>query len=71
MININCNLKKIMKYLVHMIVIMLLVRWIIPQQVSLINILSIGFGASISLILLDLYTPYIVNGRNNNIDYVD
>jgi hypothetical protein len=70
MININCNLKKIMKYLVHMIVVMLLVRWIIPHKVYLIDILLIGFSASISLILLDLYTPYIVN--SNKIDnYVD
>lgn len=70
MININCNLKKIMKYLVHMIVIMLLVRWIIPHKVSIIDILLIGLGASTSLILLDIYTPYIVNSNKIN-DYVD
>jgi hypothetical protein len=68
MTNKNNNLK-IIKYLVHGLIIALLVRWTIVQKVSLLDILIISLGASSAFILLDLYSPHIIINKCKNNKY--
>jgi hypothetical protein len=59
------NLKKIIKYLIQFFVVCLTAKWISTYKLDLQEIIIIGLTSSAVFVILDTYSPTILD-RNNN-----
>lgn len=60
-------LKKITKYLIEGVVVALVTKWVASKQLSIQEIAIISLTATVTFMLLDIYSPSIAIGYRNGI----
>lgn len=60
-------IKKLTKYLVEGIVVAIITRWIASKSLTLQEIAIISLTASMTFMLLDIYSPSIAVGYRNGV----